>query len=272
MKFEKTQPGNPHKLVVKQHVIPVRTIERFVGQNGTVEVNIGSDNRIERLKPDAGIFWTRRAWNQRAERGYMKQIEDRFQPLADRIASGELNEIPEALAHDINQFFSLWLHRSRIQPADEIETQVNGLTGNALTKDQQEILESEGVMFVREGGRIATRDLTGLEIQARIMADNRSYHARRWGVIRALEGEFVMPDVPAHELMPITPTVMLAANHPSGLITKSNLTVINTEFLAYTRRYFFARDLQIALAGVTEAVLQKAIIERDRKISAGLVL
>ena len=232
-----------------------------------VEVNIGTDHRVEPLKPDAGIFWTRRAWDQRAERGYMKQIEDRFQPLADRIASGELTEIPDESAHDVNQFFLLWFHRSRIQPADEIETQT-GLTGDALTKDKQEILESWHVTSVRAGGKIATRHLTGQEIEARIMGDNRNCGARRWGVIHAPEGEFVMPDVPAHDLMPITPTVLLAANHPSGIITKSNLISINTEFLAYTRRYFFGRDLKIALAGVTGAAIQKAVMERDRKIAA----
>jgi hypothetical protein len=165
MKFEKTQPDNPHKLTVKQHVIPMRTIERFAGLDGMVEVNIGTDHRVKRLKPDAGIFWTRRAWDQRAERGYMKQIEDRFQPLADRIASGELTEIPGESTHDVNQFFSLWFHRSRIQPADEIETQINGLTGEALTKDEQEILESEHFMFVRAGGKIATRISRGFRFR-----------------------------------------------------------------------------------------------------------
>lgn len=271
MKFEKTQPGNPHKLTVKQHVIPVRTIERFAGPDGMVEVNIGTDHRVERLTPDAGIFWTRRAWDQRAERGYMKQIEDRFQPLADRIVSGALTEIPEESMHDVNQFFSLWFHRSRVQPVDGIETQIN-VTGEALTKDEQEILESKAVMFVRKGGKIATRHITGIQIQARIMADNRNCGARRWGVIHALEGEFVMPDVPAHDLMPIAPTVLLAANHPSGMITRSNLISVNTEFLAYTRRYFFGRDLRIALVGVTEAAIQKAVMERDRKIAAGLAM
>jgi hypothetical protein len=271
MKFEKTQPRNPHKLTVKQHVIPVRTIERFAGPDGMVEVNIGTDHRVERLKADAGIFWTRRTWDQRAERGYMKQIEDRFQPLAERIASGELTEIPEESAHDVNRFFSLWCHRSRIQPPDEVETQT-GLTGDALTKDEQEVLESRNILFVRHGGKIPTRQLTGLEIEARIMVDNRTYGAHRWGVIRAPEGEFVMPDVPAHELMPITPTVLLAANHPSGIVTKSNLISINVEFLAYTRRYFFGRDLRIALADVTEAAIQKAVMERNQQIAAGLVI
>jgi hypothetical protein len=239
MKFEKPQPGNPHKLTVKQHVIPLRTIERFAASDGMVEVSIGTGHQVKRLSPDAGIFWTRRAWDQHAERGYMKQIEDRFQPLVDRIVSGELTEIPEESLHDVNQFFSLWYHRSRIQPVDEIETQLNNVTGEMLTKDEQEILESKGVMFVREGGKIATRHITGLQIQARIIANNRDYGARRWGIIHASEGEVVMPDVPAHDLLPITPTILLAANHPSGLITRSNLIEINTEFLAYTRRYFF---------------------------------
>ena len=45
-------------------------------------------------------------------------------------------------------------------------------------------------MFVCEGGKIATRHITGLQIQARIMMDNRNCGARRWGVIGALEGEF----------------------------------------------------------------------------------
>ena len=124
-------------LTVKQHVIPVPTIERFAGPDGKVEVKIGADDRIERLEPDAGIFWMRRSWDQRTERGYMKQIEDRFPPLADLIASGELIEIPEESAHDVNLFFSLWFHRSRIQPAEEIETQMHRLTGSALTEDEQ---------------------------------------------------------------------------------------------------------------------------------------
>jgi hypothetical protein len=73
----------------------------------------------------------------------MKQVEDRFQPLADRIACGELIDIPEESAHDVNPFFSLWLHRSRIPPAEEIETQLNGPSGNTFTRDEQEILESK---------------------------------------------------------------------------------------------------------------------------------
>ena len=103
----------------------------------------------------------------------MKQIEDRFQPLADRIAFGELIDIPEESAHDVNQFFSLWLHRSRIQPAEEIETQLNGLSGSTFTNDEQEILELKHVMFVREGGKIATRQKARPRLGSRRRPDTR---------------------------------------------------------------------------------------------------
>jgi hypothetical protein len=272
MKYEKTQLKNPHQLVVRQHVIPVRSIERFGGPDGCVEVNIGPENRVERLKPDNGIFCARRAWDQRAERGFMKQIEDGFQPLADRIVSGEVTEISASELPIVNAFFALWYHRSRIQPAEQIETQLNGVTGQVLTKDEQERLEAAHVLFLREGGKIATRHIVGIELQSQIDAYCLHFADQVWGIIKAPEGEFLMPDVPAHGLMPISPTILLASGHPSGLITKSNLVQVNTEFLAYTRRYFFGRSLDIALEGVTDVALQAAIIERGKKIAQGIVV
>ena len=63
---------------------------------------------------------------------------------------------------------------------DEIETQIK-ITGEALTKDEQEILKSKGALFVREDGKIAPRHLTGFRIQARTIADNRNRGARLLG-------------------------------------------------------------------------------------------
>jgi hypothetical protein len=80
MKFEKTQPGNPHKLTKEQHVNPVRTIKRFAGPDGMVEVSMGTDQRVQRPPPYAGIFWTRWAWDQRAERKGLDGI-----PSAEKI-------------------------------------------------------------------------------------------------------------------------------------------------------------------------------------------
>ncbi len=272
MTYEKTQQGNPHRLTIKQHVIPVKTIQRFAQQNGKVEVSIGSSRTLKQFKANNPVFWTSRVWDQRAEHGYMKQIEDKFQALVDQILSHELGEIPEEAMRIVNDFFSLWFHRSRVQRSSDIDTLMIGLTGSTLTRDEQEILESKHIGFVRDGGKLPTRQIVGLQIQGRIMADQRHHAGRRWGVIRSLKGEFLMPDVPAHDLMPISPTALLAANHNSGFITEDNLSQVNLEFLTYSRRYFFGRDLRVSLQGITDAAIQSAAAERNRKVLAGLVI
>jgi len=64
----------------------------------------------------------------------------------------------------------------------------------------------------------------------------------RWGVIEAQEGEFLVPDVPLHTVIPFMPTRCLASPAPDGMITRQNLTEINRNSLAASRAYFFARD------------------------------
>jgi len=64
----------------------------------------------------------------------------------------------------------------------------------------------------------------------------------RWGVIEAQEGEFLVPDVPLHTVIPFMPTRCLASPAPDGMITRQNLAEINRNSLAASRAYFFARD------------------------------
>lgn len=268
-KYEKPQAGNPHQLVIRQHVIPVRTIQRFAGTDGLVETQIARLQKTLRLKPTDEIFVARRAWDEKAERGYMKAIEDEYQPIADGVVSGEIEKISEEQTGAVNRFYALWHCRSRVEPTDEIETELNGVTGETFSKDQQERFEKQGVLFVRAGGKMATRHFTSLQLQREI--DHYATHIEnwRWGIIRTPRGEFVMPDVPSHGLMPIAPRVMLVANQESGLITKVNLTRINVAFLAYTRNYFFGRSLQTALAGVTLKDVMRAVKKRDQEMTLG---
>lgn len=42
---EPLQPGNPYKLVRKQHVFPHASVKRFYGSNGTVAVAFTHENR-----------------------------------------------------------------------------------------------------------------------------------------------------------------------------------------------------------------------------------
>jgi hypothetical protein len=80
---DKPQKGNPHRLTVNQHVYPAWSIERFADTTGKVEVWLRRSDKTFRASPDNPLFCARRTWDQRAESGYMKAIEDEFQILAD---------------------------------------------------------------------------------------------------------------------------------------------------------------------------------------------
>jgi hypothetical protein len=50
-------------------------------------------------------------------------------------------------------------------------------------------------------------------------------------------------DVPFHAIVPLTPTLCLAANAPSGTITRQNLADINHAIKSNSRDYYFGHDL-----------------------------
>jgi hypothetical protein len=257
MKYEKTQRGNPHRLTIKQHVMPARSIRRFANAKGCVDVQVAGNRQFLRLKPNAGLFWTRRTWDERAERIF-KKIEDEFQALADKIVLGHIHEIEERDAQTVNRFYALWYQRSRWQHPENPFIQMRGVTGSPLTKDQQEILEKKGIYYVRRGGTMPARFIAGTQLQLLTGRYAHQIGKLRWGIVRPLEGEFVMPDVPSHTLMPVAPQICLAASHPSGMITVENLRQINAALVAMSRRYFFARDLRVACAGLTWADIKRA--------------
>ncbi|VFB17836.1 hypothetical protein [Pseudomonas fragi] len=108
MTYEPTQKGNPHRLTVKQHTFPKTSIARFAGQKGNVELFLKSLDRVIQAKPSNEIFCAERAWDQQAESGFMKNVEDDFQALAGRILDDDLVSFKEADLTVINEFYCLW--------------------------------------------------------------------------------------------------------------------------------------------------------------------
>jgi hypothetical protein len=264
----KTQPGNPHNLTLRQHVISKRSIARFAGPEGHVEARRAEKlTKTIRVKPDNGLFCALRLWDERAERGWMKQIEDAFQRLVEQVLSGEIEHIDRDRAQAVTRMYSLWYWRLRQEPPEEPDIQFNGVTGEDLPPDQQERYEKMGVLFLRPGGKMPARHMTGFQLQMKVDQYAHQLREWQWGVIQTRFGEFLMPDVPSHGMIPIEPKVMLAANHSNGTIRKPNLIEINVAFLAHTRRYFFARNLQTALAGVTTKDTMKAVKARDARLA-----
>ena len=244
-RIEKTRPRNPNRLTVNQHVFPSKSIERFTDQNGRVSVHELHRAEVIRAKPDNAIFCARRAWDQRAESGYMKRIEDDFQEIVEPIVYGKTQTLASEFKTAIDRMYALWYMRSRHRDLECQEIQLNGIVGSDLTKEQEENLEKNGYAFARKDGRMPARQLNGIELQFRIDKYSHSLAASmtRWGVISTQSGDFVVPDVPSHGIIPLTPRLAFLNSAPDGMIVDSNLAEINRAMKALSRDYFFARDL-----------------------------
>lgn len=242
-RVERTRSGNPNKLTLNQHVFPFRSIQRFANQSGRVSVQDVNRGKIRHAKPSDIVFCARRAWDERAEAGYMKHIEDEFQKIARSIVNGQAVTITPEQKPAIDRMFALWYMRARYRKLEAQEIQLRGITGDNLTKAQEENLEKNGYIFSRRGGAMPARQLNGLQLQWRIDGYARDLAAStRWGVISAQSGEFIMPDVPSHTIIPLSPRLALVASAPYGIIREQNVAEINGAIRADSRQYFFARD------------------------------
>ena len=126
------------------------------------------------------------------------------------------------------------------------EIQLNSISGQALTKEQEENLEKNGYMFAREGGKWPARQFNGLQIQMFIDHYTSRLTAARWGVLAAQSGEFIVPDVPSNTIIPLSPHIALVGSIPDAVISEQNLAEINRAVVRSSRDYFFARDLSKA--------------------------
>ena len=67
---------------------------------------------------------------------------------------------------------------------------------------------------------------------------------KRWGIIRAKEGEFVLPDsFGDFMIMPLSPTCCLVADEDDGSVGEEGVSQINGLAKAQASIYLAARDL-----------------------------
>lgn len=243
MKFEPTQPGNPHRLTIDQHVFPKASIQRFTNLGGNVEIFVKRLNRVLQLRPNNSIFCAKRVWDQKTEAGIGKHIEDRFQALARAIVSGTVTTIGIFEKRIVEEFFSLWRtrHKFRLEGLEDIV--LHGITGDSLTKDQQEILERKHAMYTLDGvmkGRL----LAGVHVfgyQDQFLRDNK---LMRWGITRSCSDEFIVPDCfDDIMIIPVSPRIAIIADQPDTVLSHDQVAVINQAAIARSSDYFFARRL-----------------------------
>jgi hypothetical protein len=150
--------------------------------------------------------------------------------------------IDAALKVEVDAFFALWKARADWRGAEDGVVPLNGITGDDLSQEQEENLEKRGCAFTRKDG-MPKRFFNGLRMQFEIDAYRTQISGIPWAIIRAQDGQFLVPDYPAYTFIPMTPTLCLYAGAASGWVTRENLAEINAAQRAGSREYFFARNL-----------------------------
>ena len=147
MQYERPQRGNPHQLTLNQRA----SITRFTAEDERVDVRLIGQQKTVRLKPDHPVFCARRVWDQKAESGFMLNIENRYQDLAHDISRGNvtrrLKPYEQLVVTDMYALWNIrWHYSSRPLP----NQQLLGVIGLArqYSKDEIELLEKHGITLL----------------------------------------------------------------------------------------------------------------------------
>lgn len=245
MRYERTIPQNPNKLTIRQHVFPRSAIQRFADAEGNVDVHLFAGDKRFRVKPTHAVFCAHRVWDQAAETTHSKPTEMAYAALADQIASGQIETLTPDMDRIVTALYLLWNHRhgAMTKLSNEDVTLASMPEDFYLSKEQEETLEVKGAMFMR-GNKLPRRFLNRLAILRENDRGMLKMANDHWGVLRAAEGEFLVPDNTAGlGAMPVSPTICLAVGGADQALSSRQVTEVNRQLRAGAANYCFARDL-----------------------------
>ena len=193
---------------------------------------------MAKLSVDNQLFCVERLWDQRAEAGYMKKIEDEFQALVNELEAGRSEGLSSDEHKCVTRFWGLWHWRNHFIDSPLEDTQLNGIAGESLTLDKKEILESNWYAFAVGEGKLPARVMTGLQIQLAIDRYEMANGGKRWGVLRSPVLPLIIGDRPGNLMsIPASPRVLLAADNPDGELTQFEAFRANQAALALSRNF-----------------------------------
>lgn len=240
MPYEPTSRGNPQQLTINQHFHTAHAISIFYDSNNqVVEVMDIPTNQVLKRNKRAKMFCTKRTWDQQAENGYMVIIESSFHEEIDNIKN-----FSERNHQAITNYCLLWRLRHDYHLKNLDNVALNGLSGSNLTKEQEEILENKNVSYFRNGGILPSRFVSGSLIQIRLMQEKKTWAHLKWGLLEALNGEFLVADsYDEWAFIPISPKLAFCAGVRDQTISKQELIEINKESIACAKNFYFARKI-----------------------------
>lgn len=242
--YERTQRNNPHQLTIRQHCFPQKSIERFANREGRVHVYLIEHNKTVPLKPKDDNFCAFRTWDQRAEDGFMREIEDKYQGLADKIAEGKIHRrlTPEEenVVTDMYLLWNLRWYRNKYPIEDQEIKGASGVTHEYST-DDQELLEKKGFCVIRPDLSISGRHLTGSQIQMNIFKERKRIG---WGILKSWGAEFIVPDnAGGREILPVTPNICLINRVGFQCASENQVAEMNDLAKEASEKLYFARSL-----------------------------
>lgn len=245
--YERPQRHNPHQLTIKQHCFPKRSIERFANEDGLVHVHLIEHERTVFLKADDSNFCALRTWDQRAEDGFMKEIEDKFQNLADKIAEGKIvRRLTREEEDVITDMYILWNCRWHWNKNPIADSKVQGVLDvtRRLSKDEQERLEKAGIGVIRPDLTISGRNLTGVKIQLNFFDEKEHMRGCRWAILNCRGATFVVPDNASDRaILPVTPNICLVNGQGYQVASERKVLEINAWAMRTSSKYYFSKSL-----------------------------
>lgn len=234
-----------HELVKNQHVLPSKSIGRFCNKKGMVQAHRIHENITFPANPRNKMFCVNRVWDQRAEQGFGKKIEDSYQSVVERVLASGSRSLSNRENEIISMFYALWCFRSNIEQYDEaMSGNLVGITGEKLTAEQKLNLELKHTIYVEEGGLVPMHFKRGLTMQMAIdYFISRNPHLN-WFIAESRFLEFIVSDNPEGEfIIPFTPSLCFICMFYIPVLPLDEVRRLNMNAIMRSKSYYFARNL-----------------------------
>lgn len=236
-------------LVKKQHVLPKKSIERFCNQNGLVQVYLVDKKTHFPAKPSNQIFCVHQFWDQRAEHGYGKSIEDKYQRVVERVIASDSRELSLAENETLTEFYALWCFRTSVgNYIEQMSGKLDAVTTGQLSDQEKIEIELNHSFYVEPDGYVPIRFKRGLSIEMAINCFTVRNRNLNWHVVKSQTFEFIVSDNPVGDcLIPFTPTHSFSCVADGPNLTEIEMGKINLRAIMRSKHYYFARNLGAVL-------------------------
>lgn len=239
------QKGNPHQLTVRQHIFPRSCIKRFYNQKNQVCLYDCIKKKTDSVTAGKQIFCAERVWDQKAESILMKEIEDRYELLANSIVNGTATTIEKEKQEIVTDMFLLWNLRAHYCE-NPIDNQVIKGAIDVVchyTQDELEQHEKVGIVAIRPDKTVPGNSIVGTRIPLDLSRERDRMSDAKWGILRATDAEFLVPDNFSNgRILPLSPNICLFSQSKNETIDKEEVLQINELAIQSSKKYLFARD------------------------------